>query len=49
MKKTLRVIAGFYLGGSLSVFTGVNCFNWRFYAIVVPFLLLWIISEEDDD
>jgi hypothetical protein len=49
MKKTLRVIAGFYLGFALSFFADINCFNWRFYAIVVPFLLLWIISEEDDD
>jgi hypothetical protein len=48
MKKTLRIIAGFYLGFALSIFGGIDCFDWRFYVIVCPFFLLWIISDEDD-
>jgi hypothetical protein len=49
MKKTLRIIAGFYLGFALSFFADINWLDWRFYAIVVPFLLLWVISDEDDN
>lgn len=29
-----------YLGFALSVFADLHIFNWEFYAIIVPFVLL---------
>jgi uncharacterized membrane protein YoaK (UPF0700 family) len=47
MRKVFKVLAPFYLGASLSIFANVNCFQWQFWAIVVPFLLLQIAGEDE--
>jgi uncharacterized membrane protein YoaK (UPF0700 family) len=47
MKKVFKVLAPFYLGASLSIFANVNIFQWEFWVIVVPFLLLQIASEDE--
>ena len=49
MKSALRILAGCYLGFSLSFFGNVHFFNWQYYAIIVPFFLVWVMSEEEDD
>jgi uncharacterized membrane protein YoaK (UPF0700 family) len=48
MRKVFKVLAPFYLGASLSIFANVNCFQWEFWAIVAPFLLLQRASEDDE-
>lgn len=35
-------IQGFYGGGALSYFGGVHFYQWEFYAIVVPVILLGV-------
>jgi uncharacterized membrane protein YoaK (UPF0700 family) len=47
MNKVFKVLAPFYLGASLSIFANVNCFQWQFWAIVVPFLLLLKAGEDE--
>jgi len=37
-----------YLGFALSVFADVHFYNWRFYAIVVPTIILIVWSQKGD-
>lgn len=34
-----------YLGGAILYFADISCFNWKFYAIVVPFLILDVVKK----
>jgi len=47
MNKVFKVLAPFYLGASLNIFANVNCFQWEFWAIVAPFLLLLKAGEDE--
>lgn len=41
MKKSLiRLAYGAYLGGSLALFANLHWYEWKFYAIVIPTILL---------
>lgn len=41
MKKFLiEGLSPAYLGFSLSLFGDIQCYQWEFYAIIVPFFLL---------
>lgn len=48
MKKKLRIIGGMYLGFALAHFANINFMNWRFYVILIPFFILWLIGEDDE-
>jgi 1,4-dihydroxy-2-naphthoate octaprenyltransferase len=46
MKKSfIQALAPFYLGGSLSFFGDVHYYQWQFYAIIVPFFLLVMLTN----
>lgn len=45
IKDILRVASSFYLGWSLVFFANIDVFDWRFYAITVPYYFLLIFSE----
>lgn len=47
MRKTLKSLAAFYLGASLSIFANVNALQWQFWAIVVPVVILFGISDDE--
>ena len=34
-----------YLGSALAYFANISFLNWRFYAIVVPFVVLDVIKN----
>lgn len=46
MKK--RTLAFLYLGIALYAFGGISAFQWQYYAIIVPFILLLTISEDEE-
>lgn len=49
MKQTLRSIAAFYLGASLSIFANSNISEWKFWVIVLPVILLFNASDDIED
>jgi hypothetical protein len=41
MKKSfIKLAYGAFLGGSLALFANVHWYDWKFYAIVIPTILL---------
>jgi len=45
MKKYIGHIASSYLGFSLNFFCGLTVFDWQFWAIVVPVIIMFIIDK----
>ena len=39
-----KTVACLYFCIALSVFTHINCFQWQFYAIIIPVLILSLID-----
>lgn len=35
----------FYLGAALSIFADLNFMDWKFYVIVVPFVILNVLTD----
>lgn len=46
MKKCLGNIGAMWLGFSISVFSDLHFWNWQFYAIVVPTMVLFGLDKE---
>lgn len=45
MDSILEFLGAFWLGGSLSYFGKIDYTNWRFYVIVIPFFVLYYLSD----
>jgi hypothetical protein len=43
-RRLLNLIAPFYLGFALAQFANIDFLNWKFYAIIVPFFILVLIT-----
>ena len=35
-----------YLGGALLYYANISVLNWKFYAIVIPFIVLDVIKKQ---
>lgn len=50
MKKLLNdLLAPLYLGGALAVFGGIHYYQWKFYAIIIPFYILAKLTKFNQD
>ena len=49
MKKStlIGMLAGFYFGATLTVFTGAGLSDWRWYAIVLPTIALFTWEKNE--
>lgn len=44
-----RTLAFLYLGIALYRFGEISFLQWQYYAIIVPFILLLVISEDEEE
>nr|DAI89550.1 MAG TPA: hypothetical protein [Caudoviricetes sp.] len=45
MKKYIGYIASYYLGISLNIFSGLYINNWKFWAILIPVIVMFTIDK----